>query len=217
MLLIQPMGLGGGVSRSAPAHAHAHTHLSPSQATSMAASTSTVAAQQRLAVLEQQLQPALLQMHPTAADPDCSMFAGTVVVITGAAKGIGHAATLAFAKRGAQLLLTDLDQQAVQAAAQQCRAAGSPKASAEATHHLLTSRTLPSPRRVCRAEAAIQAAANHVPQLWSRAPRWPVWTMRALPRIVLCRAVCRAGAGGGPGRGHHITPGAGHDSRGREG
>jgi hypothetical protein len=92
--------------------------------------TATAAAQQRLAVLEQQLTqpPVLLQMQPTAA-ADGSMFAGQVIVITGAAKGIGHAAALAFAQRGAKLLLTDLDQQAVQAAAEQCRAAGSPKAS----------------------------------------------------------------------------------------
>lgn len=92
---------------------------------------SATAAQQRLAVLEQQLtQPPVLQMQPTAAAAaaaDSNMFAGKVIVITGAAKGIGHAAALAFAQRGAKLLLTDLDQQAVQAAAEQCRAAGSPK------------------------------------------------------------------------------------------
>jgi NAD(P)-dependent dehydrogenase (short-subunit alcohol dehydrogenase family) len=55
------------------------------------------------------------------------MFAGKVIAITGAAKGIGEAAALAFAKRGAKLLLTDLDEAAVQAAAERCRAAGSPK------------------------------------------------------------------------------------------
>lgn len=121
----------------------------------MAASTSAVTAQQRLAVLEQQLaaaQQPVLQMQSTASggrgDPDGRMFAAKVVVITGAAKGIGHAAALAFATRGAQLLLTDLDQQAVQAAAQQCRAAGSPKASAEAAPAYYSLATLPSPRRV---------------------------------------------------------------------
>lgn len=96
-------------------------------------------AQQRLAVLEQQLtQPTqhqhLLQRQSTAArqqDPDSSMFEGQVIAITGAAKGIGEAAALAFAKRGAKLLLTDLDEAAVQAAAERCRAAGSPKVS----HH----------------------------------------------------------------------------------
>lgn len=92
-------------------------------------------AQQRLAVLEQQLtQPTqhqqLLHLQSTAAHqrgPDDSMFAGKVIAITGAAKGIGEAAALAFAKRGAKLLLTDLDEAAVQAAAERCRAAGSPK------------------------------------------------------------------------------------------
>lgn len=94
--------------------------------------------QRRLAVLEQQLtqqqhhEQLLLQLQPTAAkqnphDPDSSMFEGKVVVITGAAKGIGEAAALAFAKRGAQLLLTDLDAAAAEAAAERCRAAGSPK------------------------------------------------------------------------------------------
>lgn len=93
-------------------------------------------AQQRLAVLEQQLtqhrqhEELQLEMQATAAhqrDPDGSMFAGQVIVITGGAKGIGEAAALAFAKRGAKLLLTDLDEAAVQAAAEKCRAAGSPK------------------------------------------------------------------------------------------
>lgn len=91
-------------------------------------------AQQRLAVLEQHLTQhrhhELLQLQPTAAhqrDPDGSMFANQVIVITGAAKGIGEAAALAFAKRGAKLLLADLDEAAVQAAAEKCRAAGSPK------------------------------------------------------------------------------------------
>lgn len=87
----------------------------------------------RLAVLQQQLtqqqqHEQLLHMQPTAAQQgDSSMFAGKVVVITGAAKGIGEAAALKFAERGARLLLTDLDEVAVQAAAERCRAAGSPK------------------------------------------------------------------------------------------
>jgi short-subunit dehydrogenase len=46
---------------------------------------------------------------------------------TGAAKGIGEAAALGFAKEGAQLLLTDLDAAAVEQAAARCRQAGSPK------------------------------------------------------------------------------------------
>eukprot|EP00879_Flechtneria_rotunda_P001723 GHRR01001886.1.p1 GENE.GHRR01001886.1~~GHRR01001886.1.p1 ORF type:complete len:320 (+),score=125.01 GHRR01001886.1:436-1395(+) len=91
--------------------------------------------QRRLNVLQRHLMtPAIdasslappLQRQPTAA-ADVSMFAGQVVAITGAAKGIGEAAALAFAKHGAQLLLTDLDAAAVDATAARCRAAGSPK------------------------------------------------------------------------------------------
>lgn len=92
-------------------------------------STTATPQQRRLAVLEQQLQPQQLQLQPTAAhqDNDAQMFAGKVVVITGAAKGIGEAAALAFARRGARLLLTDLDNAAIQATAERCRSAGSPK------------------------------------------------------------------------------------------
>eukprot|EP00882_Tetradesmus_deserticola_P010143 GHRQ01010718.1.p1 GENE.GHRQ01010718.1~~GHRQ01010718.1.p1 ORF type:complete len:273 (+),score=139.50 GHRQ01010718.1:416-1234(+) len=45
----------------------------------------------------------------------------------GAAKGIGEAAALGFAREGAQLLLTDLDAAAAEQAAARCRQAGSPK------------------------------------------------------------------------------------------
>lgn len=55
------------------------------------------------------------------------MFSGQAVVITGAAKGIGEAAALQFARHGAQLLLTDLDKAAIEATAARCRQAGSPK------------------------------------------------------------------------------------------
>eukprot|EP00882_Tetradesmus_deserticola_P010187 GHRQ01010764.1.p1 GENE.GHRQ01010764.1~~GHRQ01010764.1.p1 ORF type:complete len:278 (+),score=136.68 GHRQ01010764.1:553-1386(+) len=46
---------------------------------------------------------------------------------SGAAKGIGEAAALGFAREGAQLLLTDLDAAAAEQAAARCRQAGSPK------------------------------------------------------------------------------------------
>lgn len=101
----------------------------------MAASPS--APRRRLSVLQQQLAlpcseaEHILQLQNTSAQQqpcnDASMFAGQVVAITGAAKGIGEAAALAFARRGACLLLTDLDEAAVQATAARCRAAGSPK------------------------------------------------------------------------------------------
>ena len=103
-------------------------------------------AQRRLSVLQQQLTEQQhhqlnLQLQHTAGQQqdDSSMFAGKVVIITGAAKGIGEAAALAFARRGARLLLTDLDEAAVQAAAERCRAAGSPKASVVLQHSMLAS------------------------------------------------------------------------------
>ncbi|WIA16645.1 hypothetical protein OEZ85_013308 [Tetradesmus obliquus] len=74
---------------------------------------------------EQSVAPTL-QRQPTAGN-NAGVFAGQVVVITGAAKGIGEAAALGFAKEGAQLLLTDLDAAAVEQAAARCRQAGSPK------------------------------------------------------------------------------------------
>lgn len=86
-----------------------------------------------------------MQAHPTAArqhETDSSMFAGRVIVITGAAKGIGEAAALAFAKRGAQLLLTDLDNQAVQITAERCRASGSPKVWQQYSHMALSCRLM---------------------------------------------------------------------------
>eukprot|EP00878_Enallax_costatus_P001673 GHUV01001826.1.p1 GENE.GHUV01001826.1~~GHUV01001826.1.p1 ORF type:complete len:332 (+),score=108.89 GHUV01001826.1:118-1113(+) len=105
----------------------------------------THASQRRLTVIAQQLlpvapgpnaaaptlpghhQPQQLQRQPTAAQTDNSMFAGKVIAITGAAKGIGEAAALQFAQLGGQLLLTDLDKAAIEATADRCRQAGSPK------------------------------------------------------------------------------------------
>jgi 3-oxoacyl-ACP reductase-like protein len=110
---------------------------------SSSSSSSGSRANHRLAVLEQQLQHPVLyaptgqsaaglaqlqRQHTASTSASSGMFAGKVVVITGAAKGIGEAAALAFAKEGAQLLITDLDASAAEDAVARCRAAGSPKA-----------------------------------------------------------------------------------------
>lgn len=103
-----------------------------------------MASQRRLHVLYQQLAPSagvtyaapssvteeqnLVTRQLTMQQLESSnMFARQVIVITGAAKGIGEAAALQFARLGAQLLLTDLDKTAVEETAQRCRQAGSPK------------------------------------------------------------------------------------------
>jgi NAD(P)-dependent dehydrogenase (short-subunit alcohol dehydrogenase family) len=49
-------------------------------------------------------------------------FQGKVVLITGAAGGLGEASTRRFAAEGAQLILTDLDQEKVETLAAKCRA-----------------------------------------------------------------------------------------------
>ena len=49
-------------------------------------------------------------------------FQGKVVLITGAAGGLGEASTRKFASEGAQLILTDLDQEKVETLAAKCRA-----------------------------------------------------------------------------------------------
>ncbi|MEW6055146.1 MAG: SDR family NAD(P)-dependent oxidoreductase [Bdellovibrionota bacterium] len=51
-------------------------------------------------------------------------FDGKVVVITGAASGIGRATALAFAREGAKLYLTDINQQALEGFKEELRAKG---------------------------------------------------------------------------------------------
>jgi NAD(P)-dependent dehydrogenase (short-subunit alcohol dehydrogenase family) len=51
-------------------------------------------------------------------------FIGKIAVVTGAAKGIGQAGALAFAKRGARLVLVDLDDQALEGFAKALRGDG---------------------------------------------------------------------------------------------
>jgi NAD(P)-dependent dehydrogenase (short-subunit alcohol dehydrogenase family) len=57
-------------------------------------------------------------------------FAGAVVVITGAASGIGRATALRFAREGARLHLADVDGPGAEAVAEQARAAGAVAAAA---------------------------------------------------------------------------------------
>ncbi|MGV3679973.1 MAG: SDR family oxidoreductase [Acidovorax sp.] len=65
---------------------------------------------------------------PNASQPPGTPGAGTdpglVVVITGASSGIGHATALAFAERGARLVLAARDQDTLAPVAMSCRTAG---------------------------------------------------------------------------------------------
>ncbi len=56
-------------------------------------------------------------------------FDGEIVVVTGAASGMGAASAREFATRGATLVLIDLDQQGAESVAGECRAAGAPAVS----------------------------------------------------------------------------------------
>lgn len=53
-----------------------------------------------------------------------TIFSGKVALVTGAASGIGRATALAFAARGANVLLSDVQKEAGEAAAETVRAAG---------------------------------------------------------------------------------------------
>jgi 3-oxoacyl-[acyl-carrier protein] reductase len=54
--------------------------------------------------------------------------AGKTIVITGGARGLGAAMARRLAAAGSRLALVDLDESALQAAAEECRAAGAPQA-----------------------------------------------------------------------------------------
>jgi len=75
----------------------------------------------RLATLARQLAPPDDSAHPPP-HPPAPLFSGRVVVITGAASGIGAACARRFAAHGAELVLADLDAVALAATAAQCRA-----------------------------------------------------------------------------------------------
>jgi NADP-dependent 3-hydroxy acid dehydrogenase YdfG len=63
-------------------------------------------------------------------ETDLSYYGGRVVVITGAASGIGRALAVGLARHGALLALADRDAAAVAETAQQCRRAGAHAAAA---------------------------------------------------------------------------------------
>jgi NAD(P)-dependent dehydrogenase (short-subunit alcohol dehydrogenase family) len=56
---------------------------------------------------------------------DSGEFTGKVVIVTGAASGLGRATALAFARAGAQLALVDIDESGLEAAATSVRELGS--------------------------------------------------------------------------------------------
>jgi NAD(P)-dependent dehydrogenase (short-subunit alcohol dehydrogenase family)/pimeloyl-ACP methyl ester carboxylesterase len=63
--------------------------------------------------------------------PDADRFGGRLVLVTGAASGIGRATALAFAAAGARVVAVDLDGEGAEETAGRCRKAGAPAAWAE--------------------------------------------------------------------------------------
>ena len=60
----------------------------------------------------------------SCAEMDVTTLSGKVVLITGAASGIGRATALACARRGARLQICDLDETGLEATAEQARQLG---------------------------------------------------------------------------------------------
>ncbi|MFC8227609.1 SDR family oxidoreductase [Streptomyces sp. NPDC057287] len=69
--------------------------------------------------------------HTAASGPHASRFAGQLVLVTGAASGIGRATALSFAEAGARVVAVDRDATGVARTVETARLIGAPSASAE--------------------------------------------------------------------------------------
>ncbi|MEE1939611.1 SDR family oxidoreductase [Streptomyces sp. TRM 70361] len=75
--------------------------------------------------------PVLAPVRHRARDPYAEHFGGRLVLVTGAAQGIGRSTALAFARAGARVVAVDVDAQGVARTAEHARLTGAPQAWAE--------------------------------------------------------------------------------------